>query len=1168
MIESIVRSVSRGSSRIDCIGAESAPAAYLLSCLLDKIRSPIFMVMPSLKACEVFADDYRFFSQDTAPDPVIFPSYHLMPFKHLAYHGQIAAERMKILYRMAAGEPPMLVLTPIETLLQRIIPKSVLCDRAELLIRGEEVDRDAFIQSLAHGGYTQVTLVEEYGEYAVRGGILDIYSPVYPEPLRVEFFGDKVESLRFFSATDQRKLKEIDEAVILPAREIVLSPSRMDLIQNNLRQLVRESGLSISQADKWQERLVNEGFFPGIESFIPLVYPSCDTLFDYVPEQSFWVLFDPADIERQAIEKERETDANYMTARTDGRLCIPPDKLYQAWLKVQNTVSKKCRLAFHALSGHSVTSDGDSSVSFRPAIQDNAAIRSEMMAGKTRDNVLLPLVNWINEHREAGFKTILACGSDAQMQRLQALIEPYGIPALCHPHPWHALKNEEKAVCICIGHLSNGFVWPDESIAVITEKEIFGPKARQRKTRADKPKPGKLRAALIEFSELKIGDLIVHVDHGIGIYSGLERLTVERISNDFLVITYRDDDRLYIPVDRLTMIQKYMGVDGITPQIDKMGGKSWKRVQEKARKSVEKIAADLLDLYASRKILQGHPFGRADAYSKDFEAGFPFEETPDQLKAIDDVLGDMEASTPMDRLVCGDVGYGKTEVALRAAFKAVNDAKQVAVLVPTTLLAEQHYRTFSDRFNRYPVIIDCLNRFRSRKEQRDITERLRAGKTDIVIGTHRLLQKDIGFKDLGLAVIDEEQRFGVKHKEKLKKLRNTVDVLSMTATPIPRTLHMSLMGVRDISIIQTPPEFRRAIMSYISEFDPAVAAEAIRKEIDRGGQIFFIHNNINTIWNMAAYLKDLVPEVRLGVAHGRLDEDALERVMLQFVNKELDMLVCTTIVESGLDIPNANTIIINRADRFGLSQIYQLRGRVGRAEEQAYAYLFVPRGAALTRDAQKRLKVLMDYSDLGAGFQIAMNDLRIRGGGAALGIAQSGHIAAVGYDMFLELLEKAVARMKGEAVVDILVPEINIPLSVYLSETYIPDIDQRLLAYRRLARMSELKGISDFKVELTDRYGPLPLEAGNLLLKIMLKILCVKAGIKRLDVSDTYLYLTFSEPHMGRPQGLVDFIKTDPNRFRFSSDQVLRIGLNPDGAGGFMAQARNILIEIAKYINI
>lgn len=1167
MMDSIIRSVLNGSDKIDVSGGDSASVAFMLARLAEKARAPMVMVMPSLKACEVLADDFRFFSKNSDMDPVIFPSYHLLPFKHLAYHGEIAAERISILYKLALGEAPMIVLVPIEALLGRVIPKAVLCDRAELIIRGEEIQRDAFIQSLVHGGYTQVTLVEEYDEFALRGGILDVYSPLYPDPLRLEFYDDRVESIRFFSAANQRKLQEIDEAVILPAREIVLDHSNMEKFKNNLRQLIRESGLPISQADILQERLANEGFFPGMESFIPLIYPVCETLFDYVPVGSLWLIYNFPEIEKNALEKERRAKENYFASQADGRLCLPPSQLYEPWEKIKAKISGKCRLAFHILQAHPNASPIGATVSYRLAVQDNMTVFSEMVMGKTRDNVLLPLINWIKEHRDAAFRTLLVCRSDAQVQRLKALIEPYGIPITYLCEPDYDILNE-KTVDLCIGNLSGGFVWPDESLAVITENEIFGPRVRQRKTGTKKSDQGKIRSALIEFSDLKIGELVVHVDHGIGIYSGMEKLTVERITNDFLVITYRDDDRLYIPVDRLSMIQKYVGVDGITPEIDKMGGKSWKRVQEKARKSAEKIAADLLDLYASRKILQGHSFGQSDAYFTDFEAGFPFEETPDQLKAIDDVLNDMESSVPMDRLICGDVGYGKTEVALRAAFKAVNDAKQVAVLVPTTLLAEQHYRTFIDRFNRYPVEIDCLNRFRSRKEQQAIIERLKTGKTDIVVGTHRLLQKDIGFRDLGLVVIDEEQRFGVKHKEKLKKIRTNVDVLSMTATPIPRTLHMSLMGVRDISIIQTPPEFRRAIMSYISELDPAVVADAIRKEMDRNGQIFFIHNNINTIWNMASYLKELVPQVRLGVAHGRLDENSLERVMLQFINRELDMLVCTTIVESGLDIPNANTIIINRVDRFGLAQIYQLRGRVGRAEEQAYAYLFVSKGAALTRDAQKRLKVLMDYSDLGAGFQIAMNDLRIRGGGAALGVEQSGNIAAVGYDMFLELLEEAVSRMKGEMVVGALVPEINIPLSVYISETYIPDSNQRLLAYRRLARMVELKEVSDFKLELTDRYGPLPMEAGNLLIKIMLKILCVKAGVKRCDINDTHLYLTFSGPHMRRPEGLVVFLKTDPSRYRFGADQMLRIDLDPTGSGGIMAQARNILIEIAKYINL
>jgi transcription-repair coupling factor (superfamily II helicase) len=522
----------------------------------------------------------------------------------------------------------------------------------------------------------------------------------------------------------------------------------------------------------------------------------------------------------------------------------------------------------------------------------------------------------------------------------------------------------------------------------------------------------------------------------------------------------------------------------------------------------------------------------------------------------------------MDRLVCGDVGYGKTEVALRASFLAINSGKQVAVLVPTTVLAEQHFATFKLRFERYPVNIECLSRFRSAREQKQIISDLGSGKTDIVIGTHRLLQKDVIFKDLGLVVLDEEQRFGVKHKEKLKKLRNTVDVLALTATPIPRTLHMSLMGVRDISIISTPPEHRQSIITYVSEFDDAVVAGAIRKELGRKGQIFFVHNNIYTIEKISRKLQELVPEARIDIAHGRLDEEELESVMFKFVNREIDMLVCTTIIESGLDISSANTILVNRADKFGLSQIYQLRGRVGRADEQAYAYLFIPKDSSITKDAQKRLKVLMEHSDLGSGFQIAMSDLRIRGGGTILGASQSGHIAAVGYEMFLKLMENAISELKGEPVKKTLDPEINIPISAYLPESYMPDIDQRLTSYRRLARMSEIREVADFKAELTDRFGILPEEASNLLMKVILKILSQKAGVRRLDIKDRQLLLYFAElSYINNPSGIVDMVISDKSRFEFTPENILKVRLPKQTNIRHIVNAKNILKEIIQRVS-
>ena len=773
----------------------------------------------------------------------------------------------------------------------------------------------------------------------------------------------------------------------------------------------------------------------------------------------------------------------------------------------------------------------------------------------------MPLADWIRDHQRLGRRVFVVCRSKSQAERLMSLLAPYGLH-FQRSEGAPAELTDPSAVVVCLGQVTGGFVWPDERLAVVGEDEIFGVRhVRRAKTEAKAP------VRLLDLQELKQGDLVVHLEHGIGRYDGLQKLTVEGVRNDFLALTYHGGDKLYLPVDRMGMVQKYMGVEGHIPTLDKLGGKSWERVKARVKRSAEKMAGELLRLYAQRKVESGFAFGAVDGYFRDFETGFAYEETPDQLKVIDEVLDDMQQVVPMDRLVCGDVGYGKTEVALRASFLAVNNGKQVAVLVPTTILAEQHYATFRSRFQRYPVNIACLSRFRSRKEQQAIAAGLKSGAVDIVIGTHRLIQKDIAFKDLGLLVLDEEQRFGVRHKEKLKRLRSTVDVLALTATPIPRTLHMSLVGVRDISLIQTPPEFRKAIVTYISEFDPDIVSEAIRRELRRQGQIYFVHNAIPSIQKMARTLQELVPEARLDVAHGQMAEEDLERVMYRFLNRDIDLLVCTTIIESGLDIPSANTIIVNRADCFGLAQMYQLRGRVGRADEQAYAYLLIPDESLLTSDARKRLKVLMEHSDLGAGFQIAMNDLEIRGGGTILGASQSGHIAAVGYDMFLKLMEDAVADLKGEPVVQPLDPEIHIPLSAYFSESYIRDIDQRMMLYRRLARVTDLQEISDLRTELTDRFGPLPDEATNLLFKIMLKVLARYAGVVRLDVNDQKLVLLFSEKHPKNADAVVQMIKDDPERFEMSPGGVVKARLVSGGIVGQLAQAKNILQAIGQRVN-
>jgi len=1160
--QTLISRISNPGSGVDCIGLPPSAVAYLVSKLYSALNRPVFLIVPHSKAAETLDDNLRFFLPDTTPRPLHFPAYNILPYKLISYHNETASRRIGTLYRLMSDSAPQIVITSAEALLQKVIPRREINDYAELILTGEDCERDRLIEKLIAGGYLRTTIVEEPGDFCIRGGILDIFSPLYRDPLRIEFFGDTVDAIRSFSATTQRKIKAISEAVILPAKEAVLQKENLVEVIGRVRRQASGLELAARQVREIVDRIKQEGVFPGVESLIPLIYPKLDTVFDYIPDEALFIQSEFETLEREAEKAQKRIFANYSEAIEAGRLCVAPEQGYLTWHQVRQVLNRKRSLRFRMFPVLSAARDGeDAQCVYHPPVMNNSDIRSRLKDPRTKENLLLPLVDWVKDNRQGGCIPLVVCRSSARAERLKSLLVPYGIRLTMTTGPLEA-GSRKADLHAALGMVSEGFAWPDEALAVITEDEIFGAGYR----RQVRPK-SRIHSELIAVEDLKAGDYIVHVEHGIGRYDGLVKLKLDGTANDYLLVSYKSEDKLYLPVDRMNMIQKYMGIEGAAPALDKMGGKSWARVKARVKKSAEKLAGDLLKLYASRKVSKGVVFDTVEDDLREFEAGFPYEETADQRQAIADIEQDMAHSVPMDRLICGDVGYGKTEVALRASFIAVYNGKQVAVLVPTTVLAEQHFTTFSKRFERFPVRIACLSRFRSKRMQNSIIKELKDGKIDIVIGTHRLLSRDVAFKDLGLLVLDEEQRFGVKHKEKLKTFRRTVDVLTLTATPIPRTLHLSLMGIRDISVISTPPEYRRAIVTYISEFDEAVAAEAIRKELSRKGQIFFIHNSVESITKIAGKIQRLVPEVRLEIAHGRLGEDELERVMLRFLNQEIDLLVCTTIVESGLDIPAANTIIVNRADRFGLAQMYQLRGRVGRSNEQAYAYLFIPHESMLSKDAQKRLKVLMEHSDLGSGFQIAMSDLQIRGGGNILGASQAGHIAAVGYELFLELMENAIAELKGEPVSEALSPEINIRLSTFLPETYIPDIDQRLAAYRRLARMTDVAEIAAYKSELIDRCGRMPEEAANLLLKIMLKVHAVKAGVKRLDLDGPTLVLAFSDMHQTRPLGIVDLIVSSPEKYEFTPDHVLKVKLSVRNATGLLSQAKNILKEIARHVN-
>ncbi len=1152
----LIRTIAERTGPLVITGMGSSAGARLAVRVRQALRLPVLMVAASTKAAEQRLAEIDFFSGETGCAAVLFPPYNISPFKFMSYHNETAARRIRALYAMIEGRRAQVMVTTATALRQRLIPKSVLADFAELIIAEEEIEPDRLVAKLAAGGYTRSVVVEEPGDFCVRGGIIDIFSPLYDNPIRIELFGDFAETIRFFSPSSQRSLEHVHEAVILPAREVTLEKARLDVIVGRFRARALEQELPRTTVRDIVQRIKDQGVFPGIENLTPMIYDRMDTLFDYLPASTVIIADNPAELAQVAADSAQLAQVNYEKACSEKHLCVEPTDLFLNWEEISAELNRREAVSLAPLA---VTGDGDRLV-VNVDTSDNSDLLLAMQQARKTDQPAAPLLQWIAAQQDAGHTMVVVCETGRQIGRLSSILAPHGVEAVSgQPFPQ---KRHPGRVFICQGSLSEGFVWPADGLAIATEAEIFGPRAKRPRRSATT-----VRTELLAFSDLKQGDLVVHDEHGIGQYEGLVKLSLEGTINDFLLLVYRDEDRLYLPVDRMGLIQKYMGVEGMMPALDKMGGRSWERAKEKVRRSAEKIAGELLKIYAQRKVNEGHGYGAADSHFADFEADFPYEETPDQRKAIEDVLEDMRSSTPMDRLVCGDVGYGKTEVALRASFLAVSEAKQVAMLVPTTVLAEQHYATFVQRFDAYPVKVACLSRFRSRTEQRRIVEEIKKGTVDIVIGTHRLLQKDVAFADLGLFILDEEQRFGVRHKEKLKRLRTTVDVLALTATPIPRTLHLSMMGIRDISVISTPPEERHAIITYVCEFDDTVVSEAIRSELARGGQIFFVHNNVKAIDRMAAYLKERVPEVRLAVAHGQMAEEDLEAVMMRFMNREIDMLVCTTIIESGIDVATANTILVNRADRFGLAQVYQLRGRVGRSDEQAYAYLFIPEETRLGKDAQKRLKVLMEHSDLGSGFQIAMNDLKIRGGGAILGASQSGHIAAVGYDMFLKLMEEAVAQIKGEPVTEGLEPEINLPMSAYVAEEYVVDIDQRLSIYRRLAKMNDLRDIAAMKAELADRFGPLPEETENLLLKIMLRVLSVRAGIKRLDLYGQQLCLAFSETHQQRPLGIVQMITSAEQSYRFTPDHQFKATLAKGTARAMLAQTKNILIEIAQHVN-
>jgi len=1131
-------------------GLGGSALSYFLARFLKDLQRPCMVILPSRKESERLYRELRFFMQDqggedqgSASRLYPFPAYDLSPLTGLSPHKEVVNSRLEALYALTAYQNAVII-TSLDAVCLKVMPKKAFLNALEYVEAGEEVERAPFLRRLEAGGYDRVSLVEERGDYSVRGGVIDIYPPLYTLPIRLEFWGDHLESIRSFDPLSQRSESHLREAVLVPAKEVIMDESGLE----RARSLGRLPGRS------------EQGMrFPGQEAWLNHFYPVLGTLFEYLSEKGMFALFSPHRLEpvcrKMGAKFQEEVERFRKEAAEKG---VPFPEVEDLFVPFQDL-----RLRLHErqcleLSELSLDSEGEPeqimAVKGPLHMDEPLDLRLE---GKGRVS-MAPLAEKISHWIKARGRVVLATRTEQQAGRLEEILENYGVYADQVAHNWAEIP-EKPGLSVCLGRLFKGFVWPDLGLYVISEDEIFGPKrARSRERRAD----AEARLKWSDFSQLKEGDLVVHEDHGVGRYKGLTKMEIQKKANDFVIIEYAHHDRLYIPADRISILQKYVGANDGNPALDQLGGRSWIRAKQKAKNSVMRIAKQLVSLYALRRSRKGFSFAQPDHHYREFEATFEHEETRDQTRAIEAVLEDMGSERPMDRLVCGDVGFGKTEVAVRAAFKAVSDGKQVAVLVPTTVLAEQHYETFRQRMEPYAINVGILSRFKTKPAQTQVLGKLRSGKVDVLIGTHRILQKDVEFRDLGLLVIDEEQRFGVKQKESLKRYRALVDVLAITATPVPRTLQMSLMGVRDLSIIETPPEDRLAVQTYLSPYDDALIVRAFQHELDRGGQVFFVHNRVQTIDLVAEHLKGLFPQGRFAVAHGQMKERDLERTMMRFLNREVDILVCSAIIESGLDIPSANTIVINEVDRLGLAQIYQLRGRVGRAKEEAYAYLLLSNGAVMTRDAEKRLKALLDFTNLGAGLHLAMHDLRIRGGGNILGFSQSGHISAVGYEFYLKLLEQAVSELKGEEWHEEINPEINVDLPAFLPGDYVLDTDLRLNLYRRLSGLREKAELEGMVEEIRDRFGALPEEAENLLSLMSIRLVLKGMGVNRLDIGERSLILTFSRAEDRDPTALIRLVKASPDRFLFLAKDRLQVRTGPLSLPRDLKQVAGILEDM------
>lgn len=1082
-----------GGRAVSVSGLKGSARSLYLTLLKRHLKLPLAVITSTTKQAEEFQSDLLYFEKCFFPEQesrvLYFPAHDLEPYQGVGPHPEISMLRMRALWRLSQVKEPVLIV-PLEAALQLIPPREHFA-RAYQKLEWTDSRGPTEIATVLRGlGLREKDLVTSPGEFSLRGGILDFHSPAEPLPIRLEFFGNNVESMRTFDPATQRSVKEIESATLLAMKEFIPSQSEIDSWGEFSRTRWASSFYHEELADK-TEQLLEFGSFEGYEQFATAFFNRRVTILEYLPEGCCLVMDEPAALAEAAGRQHAEYQKRYEQVHEVYRIALEPDEMFNSWETLISDSQKQLSLSLCDLVPE-------------PSAEQ-FLVEYPFQSGRQFHGQVQEIVQDALRLQETGITTFFVLPTVGKAERLAEILKEYEAPVSFFHSAFEDIETASVRgrMNVVIGQLSRGFKNPESQVAVLTEDDLFG-ETRPAAQRTPRRAAG---AFVSDLRDLKIEDYVVHIDHGIGQFLGLQTMFVDGKEKEFLILSYSDEDKLYVPVERLDLVQKYMGASDAAPRLDRLGSNVWQKTKSKAKASVKEMAEKLLQLYAYRQTVKGHEYPADDPLQHEFEDAFEYQETVHQMAAIEDVKSDMESEKPMDRLICGDVGYGKTEVAMRAAFKAVNNGKQVAILAPTTILVFQHFHTFRKRFEMFPVRIEMVSRFRSRAEIKKALQDTADGKVDILIGTHRLLSKDVQFLDLGLLIIDEEQRFGVTHKEKLKEMKKNVDALALTATPIPRTLQMALMGFRPLSVIETPPKDRLAIQTNILKYSEDAIAAAIHAELKRGGQVYFVHNRVETIYSIASTIKRLLPETRVTVAHGQMDEKDLETVMMKFIDHEFDVLVSTTIIENGIDIPLVNTLIVNRADRFGLSQLYQLRGRVGRSHRRAYAYFLIPSEQELTPIARKRLAALREFTDLGSGFRLAALDLEIRGAGNLLGGEQHGHIAALGFELYCRMLEQTVKEMQGQEAPPDFSTNLNLNLDLRIPDNYIPNINQRLSLYKRIATVNTDQQLASVRDEMTDRFGPIPETVENLLEYGRIKMKAEHLKIRSVDRADGSLFL-------------------------------------------------------------